>query len=64
MSAKRTPAKKGRTLKLRLKGPKKTQVAIARALKRGRKLKARVTITAYDRAVNITTTRVTLKLSR
>jgi streptogramin lyase len=64
VSARRASARKGRTLKLRLKGVKKTNTAIANALKRGRKLKAKVTITALDKAGNATTKRATLKLSR
>jgi len=60
----RAKATKGRTLKLRLKGKKKTNAAIANALKRGKKLKAKVTITAADTSTNATTKRVTLKLTR
>ena len=64
VSARRASAKKGSTLKLRLKGVKKTNTAIAAALKRGRKLKAKVIITAIDKATNVSTTRATVKLSR
>lgn len=62
VSARRASGRKGRTLRLRLKGTKKTNRAIATALKRGAKLRAKVTITARDKAGNVTRERATLKL--
>ena len=62
VSARRAGAKRGRTLRLRLKGSAKTNRAIAAGLKRRGSLRAKVTITARDKAGNRRIERVTLKL--
>jgi hypothetical protein len=64
LSARRAKGNKGATARLMLKGLTKTNKAIAASLARGHKLKARVVITATDKATNVTTRRATVKLSR
>jgi hypothetical protein len=58
----RKSATAGKRVKLRLKLSKKGKRAVKRSLRAGRKLRAKVTVTAADRAKNRTTKRKTVRL--
>ena len=57
-------ARSGRKVTLRLKLSKKAKRAVKRALASGRKLRAKVKVTAADRAKNRTTKTRSIRLTR